>query len=117
MEGDDNGLSPRCKKAAESPLPLCSAVAVVVAEGGGERGNRDAVQGGDTDDFASVLLGLAEHVLEERVEHEMDRRRAFADGRRRSVIKPQKHLQFVVGLAEDHIEGQQVTVLEVAVSR
>ena len=34
------------------------AVAVVVAEGGGERRNRDAVEGGDAHHFAPALLDL-----------------------------------------------------------
>ncbi len=48
-----------------------SAVAIVVAEACAERGDGDAVQRGDADDFAPVLLGLAEHVLEEGIEHEV----------------------------------------------
>ncbi len=56
------------------------AVAVVVAEGGRERGNRDAVEGGDAHHFAPALLGLAEHVLEERVEHEVRELRVGAVG-------------------------------------
>ena len=47
------------------------AVAVVVAEGGAEGRDRDAVEGGDADDFTPVLLRLAEHVFEERIEHEI----------------------------------------------
>jgi hypothetical protein len=47
------------------------AVAVVVAEAGAEGRDRDAVQRRDADYFTPVLLGLAEYVFEERIEHEI----------------------------------------------
>ena len=56
------------------------AVAVVVAEAGAERGDGDAVEGGDTDDFTPVLLGRAQKVLEERIEHEVHQGRIAAVG-------------------------------------
>ena len=56
------------------------AVAVVVAEGGAEGGDGDAVEGGDAHHFPPALLGLAEHVLEERVEHEVRELRVGAVG-------------------------------------
>src|SRR4051812_18611825 len=53
-------------------------VAVVVAKRRGERRHRDAAEAGKRDDFAPVLLRLAEHVLEEWVKHEVYQTRIAA---------------------------------------
>lgn len=61
------------------------AVAVVVAQGGGEGRSGDAVQGGEGHHFAPVLLGLAEHALEEGVEHQVHQAGVGAVGVRDAV--------------------------------
>ena len=48
-----------------------AAVAVVVGEGAAEGRSRDAVFGGEGDDFAPTVLGVLNRLVEVRVEEEV----------------------------------------------